>query len=274
MKKRFLPLTIAALIAFSCTTEKPVGTTILGDGTPYGNSPEIMVGKVKTVVEKNYWAIPDGEAFKKDHPLTRADRDSLGNWTDDFEASYDENGIIQVCDGLDESGNKTWKNESVIENKRLAGMNFIRKDTLRVYDQFKYGGNGFLADAKRFRAGVDTLIMSAAVKTNAVGYPTEFQTFNSKGEPTGKYIQTYDEQNRFIKFETVDKAGTVTFTQEVKYNDKSKVSELIFRDKDNKIAAANYFTYDYDQKGNWIRAIVKDGKNHVVIEERTYTYFE
>jgi hypothetical protein len=60
----------------------------------------------------------------------------------------------------------------------------------------------------------------------------------------------------------------------VKYNEKSKVSELIFKDKDNKITASNYFTYEYDEKGNWIKAVVKDDKNHVVIEERSYTYFE
>jgi len=65
MKKLITPLTIAALITFSCTTEKPVETTILGEGTPYSNYPEIMVGKVKTVIEKNYRAIPDGDTYKK-----------------------------------------------------------------------------------------------------------------------------------------------------------------------------------------------------------------
>jgi len=263
MKKQILPLTIAAIMTFGCTTEKPAGTTILGEGTPYGNYPEIMAGKVKTVVEKNYWAIPDGDSYKMGNPLTKADR-----------AVYDENGVIVVCNGLDETGNKTWKNESVIEKKKLTGMNLIRKDTLRIYDQFKYGDDGFLISGKRFRAGVDTLMISVNIKTNTVGYPTEFQLFTPKNEPTEKYTQAYDEQNRFTKFESYDKEGKFSYSHEVKYNDKGKVSELVMRDKDNNVTASNYFTYEYDEKGNWIKAIAKDDKNRVVIEERSYTYFE
>jgi len=274
MKKQILPLTIAAIITFGCATEKPAGTTILGEGTPYGNYPEIMAGKVKTIVEKNYWAIPDGDSYKMGNPLTKADRDSIGGWTDDFEAVYDENGVIVVCIGLDEIGNKTWKNESVIEKKKLTGMNLIRKDTLRIYDQFKYGDDGFLISGKRFRAGVDTLMISVNIKTNTVGYPTEFQLFTPKNEPTEKYTQAYDEQNRFTKFESYDKEGKFSYSHEVKYNDKGKVSELVMRDKDNNVTASNYFTYEYDEKGNWIKAIAKDDKNRVVIEERSYTYFE
>lgn len=274
MKKLILPLTIAAVMAFGCTTEKPAGTTILADGTPYFNYPEIMIGKVKTVVEKNYRAIPDGDSYKKGNPLTKADRDSIGSWTDDFEAVYDENGVIVVCTGFDETGNPVWKNESIIENQQVRQRNVFRKDTLRYIDQFKHGDNGFLISGTHNRARVDTLIRSYTIKTNTVGYPTEFQIFNPKGEPAEKYAQTYDEQNRFVKFEAFDKAGGINFIHEVKYNDKSKVSEFIFKDKDNKIIASNYCTYEYDEKGNWIKAVVKDDKNHVVIEERSYTYFE
>lgn len=274
MKKRFLPLTIAAVITFSCTTEKPAGTTILSFGTPYGTSQEIMIGKVKTVVEKNYWALPDGDSYKKGNPLTKADRDSLKGWTDDFEAVYDENGVFVKGTGLDENDKPIWKNESIIENKQVARMNTFEKDTLREYVELKYGDNGFVISGTRKRGGVDTLMESITMKTNAVGYPTEFMVFNPKGEPTYKVVETYDEQNRFTKFEVFDKDGKFNYRYEVKYNDKGKVSELKIKDKDNNVTASNYFTYEYDAKGNWIKAIVKDDKNHVVIEERSYTYFE
>jgi hypothetical protein len=151
--------------------------------------------------------------------------------------------------------------------------NLTRNDTLRYYDQFKYGENGFLISGTRTRAGVDTLMVSVTIKTNAVGHPTEFQLFNPKGNTTEKYLQTYDDQNRFTKLVVIDKDGKTTFSYEVKYNDRSKVSELNIKDKNNKVSS-NYFTYEYDEKGNWIKAIVKDDKNHVVIEERSYTYFE
>ena len=273
MKRLILTLALAIIVSSGCNYEKPVESTILGDGTPYSNSPEIMNGKVKTVVEKNYWAIPYGESFKKGNPLTKADRDSIGGWTDDFDAVYDENGVIVVCTALDENNNSIWKNESMIENKMVVKRNLIIKDTLRYTDQFKYGENGFLISGSRIRAGVDTLMISVTIKTNSVGYPTEIQLFNPKGEATVKYVQTYDGQNKFTKFETINKDGKTTYSYEVKYNEKGKVSELNLRDKDNKVSS-NYFTYEYDKKGNWIKAIVKDDKNHVVIEERSYTYFE
>jgi len=274
MKKLILPLTIAALMAFGCTTEKHVGTTILGDGTPYSRYPEIMVGKVKTVVEKNYWAIPDGTSYKKGNPLTRTDRDSLGNWTDDFEVVYDENGVVVACTGLNETSNPIWKNENIIENMLVTKQNIFRKDTLNSYYQFKYGDDGFLLSGTRNRAGVDTLITSFACKTNAKGRTTEIQMFNTKGKPVEKYIYSYDEKNRFVKFEAYKKDGSINITQDVIYNDKDKVSRLMFKDKDNKVTASNSFTYEFDEKGNWIKAVAKDDKNHVVIEERSYTYFE
>jgi len=274
MKNLILPLTIAALIIFSCTTKKPAGTTILGDGTPYSNSPEIMIGKVKTVVEKNYWAIPEGDSFKKGNRFTKADRDSIGGWTDDFEAEYNMNGILTSCTFLYESGIPSRKIENVIENNLITKMNYLRNDSIKFYDNLKYDEKGFLISGTRFRAEVDTLMLSVNITTNSVGYPTEYQLINSKGESAEKYVQIYDEQNRFLKFNALNKDGIFNSGHEVKYNDKSKVLELKIRDKDNKVTGSNYFTYEYDQKGNWVRAIVKDDKNHVVIEERSYTYFE
>jgi hypothetical protein len=215
MKKLILPLTIAAVITFSCATEKPAGTTILGDGTPYSNSPEIMIGKVKTVVEKNYWAVPEGDSFKKGNPLTQADRDSMGGWTDDFEADYNINGVVSVCSFFYETGKPTKKIENVIENNLINRRNYFRNDSIKFYDLFKYAENGFLVSGSRFRTEVDTLMFSANIKTNQIGYPTEFQVINSKGEPAEKYVYAYDNQNRFTQFEVFDKEGKFNYRYEV-----------------------------------------------------------
>jgi hypothetical protein len=274
MKKLILALVCVVVTILSCTDKKPLGITVLGDGTPYVNMPEILVGKVKSVVEKNYWAIPDGDSYKKGSPLTKADRDSLGGWTDDFEVLFDENGLNVVCTGLNEMNKPIWKNESIIENKLVIRRNISRNDTLRVYDQFKYDGKGFLIGGTRTRAKVDTLMLNVAVKTNSIGYPTEYQLFNPKGQAIQKFVQTYDENNRFTKLEVFDKDGKMSYSYDVKYNDKSKVSELKIRDKDNKVTGSNYLTYEYDAMGNWVKAIIKDDFNRVVIEERTYSYFE
>lgn len=274
MRKSIFPLAIVIIMAAGCKNSKQREFTLLGEGTPYSNSPEVLDGKVKSVIEKSYWAVPEGDAFIKGNPFTKADRDSVGGWTDDFEAVFDAEGDVTVCTGLNESGKSIWKNENVKENKLIAKRNFYRNDTLRFYDQFKYGTNGFYTKASRLRAGVDTVMMKADFKTNGVGYPTEVQLFNSKGDSIELLTYAYDEQNRFINFKILDKGGKPSFQYEVKYNDKNKVSELNLRDKENKITAANYMTYECDKKGNWIKAIVKDLKNRVVIEERSYTYFE
>lgn len=263
-----------ALLPFRRTANFMQELSYLSLGTPYDFTQEIMAGKAKTVVEKYYWAIPDGDSYKKGNPFTKADRDSWNGWCDDFEALYDENGVFVICTGLDENGKPIWKNESVIQNKQIARMNVFLKDTLREYVELKYGDNGFVISGTRTRAGVDTLMESYTVKTNAVGYPTELLVFNPKGEPIVKVAQTYDEQNRFTKRETINKEGKTTFSFEGKYNDKGKISEWKIRYKDNKVTASNYLTYEYDEKGNWVKAIVKDDKNHVIIAERSYTYFE
>ena len=87
-------------------------------------------------------------------------------------------------------------------------------------------------------------------------------------------IFLYNDGGQFLRRETCDKDGAFTGSIEVKYNDKGKVSELAFYDKDKKSAGVNHFTYEYDQKGNWTKAIVKDDRGFVVIEERSYAYFE
>lgn len=274
MKKIIASFLILAVVALSCKEEKTSEFTRLADGTPYSNSPEMMIGKVKSVIEKNYWAIPDGESFKKGNALTQADRDSLGGWTDDFEAIYDASGIIQSCTALDETGAQLWKYESVVENGLIAKSNIYVKDTLSSYDVYEYDENKFLSGGKRYRANVDTLMFSVSMKTNSKGYYTEAMRFNFKGDSLRKNIYTYDAQNNFVSFGQFDKAGVRVFSYSVKYNDKNKVSELEIKDKDDKVLDANYITYDYDAEGNWVRAVVKNLKNKVVIEERTYTYFE
>jgi hypothetical protein len=274
MKKFILPIGLLLILAISCENEKPAEYTRLGDGTPYSNSPEMLNGKVKSVIEKNYWAIVNGDSIEKGSPLTQADRDSLGGWTDDFEAVFDENGLILKSSLLDENGSSVWKNESIIENGLVVKRNIFRKDTLSSYDQYTYDENKFLKTGSRFRAVVDTLMFSVDAKTNELGTPIEFQIFNSKGDSTWRNVYNYDADNKFLSFERFDKEGKRVFAYEQKYNDKNKVSELTVKDQDDKIIDVNYITYEYDLNGNWTKAVVKNLKEKVVIEERVYTYFE
>jgi len=73
----------------------------------------------------------------------------------------------------------------------------------------------------------------------------------------------YDEKGNF--------AGAVG----VKYNDKGKLSSLTAFDKDKNIYSVDEMTYEYDTKGNWVKAIVTDSESgKVIYVERTYSYFD
>jgi len=234
----------------------------------------MMNRKVKSVIEKNYWAVQSGDTIGKGSPLTQADRDSLGGWTDDFEAVFDENGLILSCNAMDETGASLWKTVSFVEDSVVAKRDIYVKDTLSSHDQYYYGDDKFLMGGSRYRAVNDTLMFSVNVKTNEIGYPLEMQGFNAKGDSTWRNVYSYDAQNNVIHFERFKKSGERTFSYEVAYNDKGKTSKLTIRDADNNVIDFNEIEYEYDLKGNWTKAIIKNMKDKVIIEERTYTYFE
>lgn len=71
-----------------------------------------------------------------------------------------------------------------------------------------------------------------------------------------------------------DTLGVYHIGNEIIYNDKGKMSELTLYDKDKKMITVNFVNYEFDQKGNWIKTIARDEKGNVIMEERTYSYFE
>lgn len=268
-------LVVLSVFLFLLTAGKNPQTvppvTVLGMGTPYGFYPEILNGKVKSLTEKNYWALRQGKSYTKAKPLSKADRVRLGGWTEDFTAEYDQNGNFVACTIFNEQGKPLTQNKSVIENNRIVRLNFFRNDSLLSYDLITYGSDGFRSEATRMSAGMDTLMRKFVFKNNKDGHTTDFQIVHPNGV-TEKYIYGYNDQNRFRDFSVMEQ-GMPRVLHEVKYNDKDKISELVMRDKNNKISARNDMTYQYDAKGNWVKAYVK-AKDYVVIEERSYTYFE
>lgn len=269
--KKLVPLFLALLFtAVCCKNEKPAGETLLGDGTPYYQYPEKLIGNVNKVIEKNYWAIPEGDSYVKGKSLTKEDRDSLGGWTNDYEATFDSAGDLVSCNYLDENG-KTISEYKISResNSEIIGRNTY-KDTVRYYDKFKLDENGKRTGFERYQPKADTLLGTFEIKTNTM----EYNMVTTKGVSLYKIILFFNDLNQFTHSEYYGKDGIFRLSYEAKYNDKGTVSELTILDKDKKVSAVNYCTYEYDNKGNWIKAIIKDAKGIVVIEERTYTYFE
>ncbi|MCE5347773.1 MAG: hypothetical protein LLG13_16015 [Bacteroidales bacterium] len=274
--KKIILLSLIIVFAITACTSKKSNYTLLGDGTPYYPYPERLTGKVNKVVEKNYWAVPDGNSYKAGKPLSLADRDSIGGWTLDFEATFDFSGDLVSCHFLDENGKTINKYEISGKDKhQVIGKN-TRHDTLSYYDKYKLDKNGKRVGFVRYEPLTDTMVGTFEIKESGVGDTMEYNLVNSKGESRYKIIIIFNGLEQFIRSEGYDKEGVFKFANEVTYNDKGKISELKIYDQDKKVLGINYFTYEYDKEGNWIKAIVKDGikKNIVVIEERAYTYFE
>jgi hypothetical protein len=138
----------------------------------------------------------------------------------------------------------------------------------------KCNDKGEFLEVSQYRGKVDTLMFSCSRKINMAGDTVVYQFFNNKNAPSIKSVYIYNKEGQFIRYEKYDKDGSFLNANDVKYNEKGKVSELKFYDKERKVTAENYFTYEYDKIGNWIKAIVKDNKGIVVIEEREYQYFD
>jgi hypothetical protein len=273
MKKLILLISLVALLATAFISSKKAEFTVLGDGTPYYLYPEKMLGRVEKVIEKNYWAVPDGESFKKGNPLTKKDRDSIGGWTDDIEVTYNNTGELVSCNNINELG-KSIRIYKVSKDKdgSVKGENYM-SDTLNYYDKYKLDNKGNRIGFVRFRPKVDTMTGTCDIQTNPAGDTVEYHAVNAKGKSMYKLIIVFDAAGQFLRSEGFNKEGISQFSNEVKYNDKGKVSEQIGYDKDKKVTYSATYTYVYDSKGNWIKAIGKTGNKLVVFTERTYTYF-
>ena len=63
MKKLIFLLALIVFAVASCKEKKPADYTRLGNFTPYQTYMEKLNGKVETVAEKGYWAVPEGDTL-------------------------------------------------------------------------------------------------------------------------------------------------------------------------------------------------------------------
>jgi hypothetical protein len=273
MKKFLLLLLAIILAATGCMNKTHNEFTVLGDYTPYEGYIERLYGKVEKVVEKHYWAKQEGESFVKVNPVTIKDRDSLKWLAYNFEAKFDKDGQLMICNYLDENDKTIGKWEFSKENNVLTLVKGTYKDTLRVYQKLKCDVNGTIIEAIQYSATVDTLMTKISIKVNAKEDTVEYQVYDYKGIPSSKILNLYNDKKQFLSWGQIDKDGVYHVGDEIKYNENGKMSELTLYDKDKKTVGVNFVDYELDQKGNWIRVVAKDEKNNVLIEERTYTYY-
>jgi hypothetical protein len=271
--KKLAYLLLVIVFAAGCKNKQQTDFTIIGEFTPYQTNLEKLNGKVEKVTEINYWAVPDGESFKKGAKMTKKQLDSLG-YTGDFEATYNKAGHVVSCAMLDE--NKKIANiwEINMESDILARANYTSKDTLRIYQKLKYDKFGNMAEAAIFNAKGDTLIERWVGERSSKGDTVIYNIFNYKGDLGTKYLLLYNDLKQFLGYQAYDKDGNYTGGNQTKYDNLGVMSELVYFDKDKKPLTGNIFINEYDSRGNWVKQICKDKKGFTIIGERVYKYFE
>jgi hypothetical protein len=273
MKRLIILLAFVLIAAAGCKEKKPADYTRLGYYTPYQGLMEKLTGKVETVTETNFWAIPEGETFVKGKKMTSQELDSL-NYMGDFTARFDEAGDIVSCTWYDENKNVLAKWEITKENNMMSGAEYTFNDTVRYYHKLKCDRDGDLSEAEIYNALADTLIRKGITEKSHTGDTITYIYFDNKGELFRKVLDIYDKKGLLQGYQSYDKDGNYLGGNEVVYDENGQMKNIKFFDKDKIVTAGNTFINEYDAKGNWIKSICKDDKGFTVISERVYTYFE
>lgn len=274
MKKLIFLLFVIAVAASGCKEKKPAGYTRLGYFTPYQNFMERLNGKVESVVEKGYWAVPEGDSFIKGAKVTKHDFDSIG-WTYDYKAGFDIEGDLISCSVIDENDKVVYTWKLIKENNILTRAEYSSDDTVRTFIKITCDEDRKPVLFEVFNAKTDTLLQKIKFEGSDRNDTTIMQTYNVKGEAGGKGLAIYNEQGLLTEAESYNKDGTFSGGLKIKYNDRGFTSETTFFDKDKKVVGTNYFTYEYDEMGNWVKVICKDpDKGTTIVSERVYTYFK
>ncbi|MGB8359571.1 MAG: hypothetical protein WCD55_13250 [Bacteroidales bacterium] len=274
MKKLIFLLALILFAVASCKEKKPASYTRLGYFTPYQSFMEKLNGKVESIVEVGYWGIPEGDSFIKGTKVTKHEFDSIG-WTYDYKAFFDIDGDLVSCSVIDENDKVIFRWNMIKENNILARAEYLSNDTVRRFIKITCDEDRKPVLYEVFDAKTDTLLQKMKFEGSDLNDTTIMQSYNIKGEAGGKGLAIYNVQGLLTDAESYSKDGSFFNGLIIKYNDRGFSSETTFLDKDKKVAGTNYFTYEYDEMGNWIRVVCRDiDKGITIISERVYTYFK
>jgi hypothetical protein len=273
MKKLLLLLALIFFASAGCKEKKQADYTVLGVYTPYQGYMEKLNGKVETVTETNFWAIPEGETFVKGRKMTSKELDSL-NYTGDFTAKFDETGNIISCTWYDENKKMLSKWEITRKDDMTGKADYTFKDTVRFYDKLKFDSKGDIIELEEYNAKADTLLQKTTGEKSMNGDTITYINYNNKNELRNKGLFIYNDKGLFQGYQVYDKDGNYRGGDELTYDDKGDISGIKFFDKDKKVTAENTFINNLDAKGNPVISICKDATGFVIITERVYSYFE
>ncbi len=273
MKKLIFILAVVILAGAACKEKEPAEFTRLGIYTPYQGYMEKLNGKVESVTENGYWAIPEGDSYIKGARITKKELDSLG-YTYEYKAVFDTDGDLVSSTTFDENDRviDSWHLYKV--NNNYARSEYTMDDTVRFRQVITCDDEGNPVLYEGYNEPADTLAQKIEFEGSYLNDTLTAQYYNPRGEAGSKYLFVFNDQGLLTLLDYYRKDGTHWSSQTFAYNDKGFQSEYTAYDKDKNVSGRTYTTYEYDQMGNWIKATTRDEKGFAIINERVYTYFQ
>lgn len=272
--KRLTIFFISILILFTgCKEQQPAVKTKLGIFTPYANSPEYHNGKLKSIKEEYFWAVEKDSQIEKGNLLTDKDIDSI-SWSSDFEAFYNEEGVLNKINYFDDERKAGGFWVTTIENSKIIRGDWTYKDTARYYFKVSYDEQGNFSEGERYRAMSDTLLNTYLFKTDQNGNILETITQNYLGEITYKITYRWNEEGLMTEQNNFAKGDSLTYNRRFTYNEQGYVITDDIYDGKMKVTDSYIIEYlKYDDQGNWLQNVYHYNDKPFIVIERTYIYY-
>ena len=170
------------------------------------------------------------------------------------------------------------------ENNRIVSSKWTFPKGKRIGGTIYPKGNGYtkhlnnekgqLIASEDYKADNDSLLYSFAHKYNEAGDEIESRGFDGKGNLLWISSTEYNDNRQAIGGVNYSPDGNIRNSYKYSINDRGKISELTYLDKDKNVTGKAKYTYlEYDVKGNWIKVGYESGP-YVTYAERNITYFK
>ncbi len=273
--KRLIYLVVLVLIAAAgCKKKQTDAYTRLGDFTPVSTFQEKLNGKVESVVEKGYWAIPDGDSYIRGARLTMHEIDSM-NISNDYRAEFDAGGNLVSCTTIDENDGIITRRDMIKISELITRAELRSGDTLKSYVIINLQGDGLPTLYESFDGLTDTLRQRFDQAGTDINDTIRVRGFNPAGELQGSAEYVYNDLGLLTSTVGYGPDGTLEGKMELEYSETGFMSKVNYTDAEGKIKTLYTITIEQVDRGNWVRAIFKDHDyDRIFITERVLTYFE
>ena len=274
MRRLVIVVIIAVSIVNSGVSQKKDEYVLLGQ--LYGTNPyqfyEKLKGNVREFKQLNYWAGEEDGKLVKGRLITTADRRTTPMGKDYFE-EYNSSGTILKHGIRDENGKLLEYWDVDADSGKILKAYYYTNDILRAEISFRYN-EGFLVEEKYLLPDNGPMVKGVLIDYNSEGKVTKHNFYNSRNEPAGHDEYTYNSAGLVESIKVYLSTGQLNIIYSFTYNQEG---EKLAQDQENFINGdkrSYKFEYEYDDRGNYIKAIFIMNNKPFIYRERQINYFD